>query len=107
MRVSARQRLGHLGPLHTSRARPVPAAAPTPSAGMCKFRGSCASGEELDLRSLNVVHRPGSLEHALGLEVGEHWAATANVCHGQLDVLARHGIHKASVLRTAFALITS
>ena len=53
-----------------------------PSAGMCTFWGSCSSGEELDLRSLNVVHRPSNLEHALGFEVGEHRAATANVCHG-------------------------
>src|SRR5438445_12690410 len=59
----------------------------------------------MDHRRLQVVHRPGDLDGARGLELGDDCTTAADLSHGELDILARHRVDEAVVLRGALALI--
>src|SRR5207245_7385819 len=61
------------------------------------------SAEEFDGASRQVVHCTGDLDRTLGFQIRKHRAVPSDVGDGQLDVLARHGIHERVVLRRTLA----
>src|SRR5882724_7619549 len=86
----------------TRRARPR--CRPSPAALIAGLSPGCR-GEEMDHRRLQVVHRPGDLNGARGLELRDDGTAAADLRHGELDILQRHRVDEAVVLRGALALI--
>src|SRR6185369_1612224 len=62
-------------------------------------------GKEADLGGLQVVHRPGDLDHALGLERRDDGAAAVDLGHRELDILPGDRVDEGVVLRGALALI--
>src|SRR2546427_5487000 len=59
----------------------------------------------MDHRCLQVVHRPGDLNGARGLELGDDCTTAADLGHGELDIRSRYCVDEAVVLRGALALI--
>src|SRR5262249_44351660 len=73
----------------------------TPST--CLWLG--CGGKEIYRRRLQVVHRPGDLDGALGLERGNCGTTAVNPGHGELDILPSDRVDEGVVLDGTLALI--
>src|SRR5262245_6346400 len=72
--------------------------ASSPASRLPLWRRWATSGEELDQARFKVVHASGNLDSPRVFQAGQYGTAPADVCHRQLDILARHRVHEVVVL---------